>query len=60
MLPIENENYGLLYSFQPNYLAHLIEDDNDKKTDITDVPEQQEPENKWRVFARHFFWFMKK
>jgi hypothetical protein len=60
MLPIENENYGLLYSFQPNYLAHLIEDDNDNKTDITDVPEQQEPESNWRAFARHLFWFMKK
>ena len=28
MLPIDNQHYGILYSFQPKYLAHLIADDN--------------------------------
>ena len=27
MLPIENENYAMLYTFQPDYLAQLIMDD---------------------------------
>jgi hypothetical protein len=27
VLPIENENYGMLYSFQPRYLAQLIHDE---------------------------------
>lgn len=27
MLPIDNQNYGLLYSFQPNYLEDLIHED---------------------------------
>ncbi|HEY7986997.1 MAG TPA: hypothetical protein VIE17_08750 [Methylophilaceae bacterium] len=60
MLPIENENYGLLYSFQPNYLAHLIQDDNGSETGIVDMPEKQETQSNWRVFARNFFAFMKK
>ena len=34
MLPIENENYGMLYSFQPNYLAQLISDDRNAPNPI--------------------------
>jgi len=60
MLPIENENYGLLYSFQPKYLAHLIEDDNGGETGIVDMPEKQEMQSVWRVFASQFIAFMKK
>jgi hypothetical protein len=60
MLPIENENYGLLYSFQPKYLAHLIQDDNGNEAGIVDVPEPQEVPSTWRIFARQFFAFMKK
>lgn len=64
MLPIENENYGLLYSFQPKYLAHLIQDEDGKKTGnetaSVDVAESQQHESNWRIFARHFFAFMKK
>jgi hypothetical protein len=60
MLPIDNENYGILYSFQPNYLAHLIQDDNGNETGIVDVPEQQETKSTWQAFTRHLFAFMKK
>jgi hypothetical protein len=60
MLPIENENYGILYSFQPDYLAHLIHDDDGNVDGIVDAPEQQEAKSTWKAFARHFFAFMKK
>ena len=60
MLPIENENYGILYSFQPNYLAHLIHDDSGEETGVVDMPQQQEAKTTWRAFARNFFAFMKK
>ncbi len=60
MLPIENENYGLLYSFQPKYLAHLIEDDNGSETGIVDMPEKQETQSAWRVFAGKCIAFVKK
>lgn len=60
MLPIENENYGILYSFQPDYLAHLIQDDNASETGIIGAPEQREDKMTWKVFTRYFFGFMKK
>jgi hypothetical protein len=60
MLPIENENYGILYSFQPDYLAHLIEDDNASETSMIEAPEQRESKLTWKAFTRYFFAIMKK
>jgi hypothetical protein len=60
MLPIENENYGILYSFQPDYLAHLIQDDNASEADIIEAPEQREGKRTWKAFASYIFAFMKK
>lgn len=42
MLPIENENYGMLYSFQPNYLAQLISDDSNSPNAIDNAAKPSE------------------
>jgi hypothetical protein len=51
MLPIENENYGMLYSFQPNYLAQLISDDRNPPNPID--TSAQPSNNIWNSMAEH-------
>lgn len=58
MLPIENEHYGMLYTFQPNYLAQLISDDKDMVKPDSEFNGAEK--GWWNAFARYVLAFLNK
>ena len=58
MLPIENENYAMLYTFQPDYLAQLILDDQHPSNPPAEI--NQAEENRFAGMMHYILTFFKK